>query len=300
VKRFTTQALIEAEAVRTRLGTDQVLLLVARSILVRHLARTYGDQFILKGGALLYHVHKSPRASFVDTDLATTTDEFLSTPKLAQLMTIDLGGFTLDARQDYWDPGGEVLKGDELPFSIHGFNSSLRNDTMNISVSVRKAEVLGPTGPYGYDATSLLSEEGYFYVHGLCLEELAAEKVLGWCTKPVLSKHLVDLALLARDHAQELKMEDMQSYLRQKFRSEAKSAETAGRYRHIGLTKASDLYRLFTEEKKLSQLRDNWNDELDRRVWLVKAEKDREASLADVDTVLHLVAETWNPVIAGL
>jgi len=80
-------------------------------------------------GALLYHVHNSPRASCVDTDLATTTEEFLSTPKLAQLLTADLNGFTLDARQDYWDPGGEVLKGGELPFLLDsaGYKESAKD-----------------------------------------------------------------------------------------------------------------------------------------------------------------------------
>lgn len=235
----------------------------------------------------------------MDTDLATTT-EFLNTPKLAELLTIKLDGFTLDASQEHWDPGGEVLKGDELPFAIHGFNSRHRDDTMNISVSVRNAEVLGPTGPYRYDATSLLTGDNLFEVHGLCVEEVAAEKVLGWCVKPFLSKHLVDLALLARDHGDILNMEHVQSYIREKFRSEAKADETAGRYRYLRLTKPADLYPRFADPAKLQQLRERWDDELDRRVWLVKAEKDKDPGLADAETVLRLVEETWNPVVAGL
>lgn len=61
MRRFTTQKLIDAEAARTRLGTDQILLLVARSLVIRHLASAYGDQFILKGGALLYQENVGAR-----------------------------------------------------------------------------------------------------------------------------------------------------------------------------------------------------------------------------------------------
>jgi hypothetical protein len=52
-----------------------------------------------------------------------------------------------------------------------------------MSVSIREAEVLDRREKMLYDSFDLLQGENIFYVNGLSLEELAAEKTLGWTTK---------------------------------------------------------------------------------------------------------------------
>ena len=72
---FTTSARVANYAREAGLQSRQVMMLVARCALVKHLAEQYGDRFILKGGALLYHVYGTPRVSFLDTDYAENRDE---------------------------------------------------------------------------------------------------------------------------------------------------------------------------------------------------------------------------------
>lgn|GEM_PF-4238360 len=69
---FTTSARVTNYAREAGLQSRQVMMLVARCALVKHLAEQYGDRFILKGGALRYHVYGTPRVSFLDTDYAET------------------------------------------------------------------------------------------------------------------------------------------------------------------------------------------------------------------------------------
>lgn len=65
----TDDILDEAEA-RTGLTRAQLLVLVAKSATVRHLATNpkYKNLFVLKGGTLLSNVYRSPRQSIADAD----------------------------------------------------------------------------------------------------------------------------------------------------------------------------------------------------------------------------------------
>src|ERR1017187_1049469 len=85
---LTTTELVNTYRARTGLPARQVLLLLARCALVRHLTDTYGDRFILKGGALLYHVYHAQRVSFVDTDFADIKTHVADPGEIEAAMTI--------------------------------------------------------------------------------------------------------------------------------------------------------------------------------------------------------------------
>jgi hypothetical protein len=62
---------------------------------------------------------------------------------------------------------------------------------------VRAGEWLDRDGPPLIYRDPLLATDSGFPINGLTHNELAAEKLLGWCGKP-LPKHLVDLAYRRR------------------------------------------------------------------------------------------------------
>ncbi|HZL07449.1 MAG TPA: hypothetical protein VFE45_18875, partial [Coriobacteriia bacterium] len=61
----TTDDILDAAEERTGLTRPQLLVMVAKSATVRHLAthEKYKDLFVLKGGTLLSNVYRSPRQS---------------------------------------------------------------------------------------------------------------------------------------------------------------------------------------------------------------------------------------------
>jgi predicted nucleotidyltransferase component of viral defense system len=57
----TSQDLLQRAQERTGLARNQLLLMVAKSAAVRHIAQgPHSGHFVLKGGTLLTHVYSSP------------------------------------------------------------------------------------------------------------------------------------------------------------------------------------------------------------------------------------------------
>ena len=170
------------------------MLIVGKSALVRHLATSdrYKDKFVLKGGTLLYHVYKSPRASFKDADYAYTGDDRddLTVPTLEEILTIDVDGFRLYGDEGRWTTPNEMFEG-LVPFSIEAPEVEHDRDRMKITVSVRAAEQLDLSDDPLYYEDRLLADEQIFRVNGLTRDELAAEKILAWAVRK-LAKHYVD------------------------------------------------------------------------------------------------------------
>ena len=72
---LTTEELLEEAQDSTDLTREQLLLMVAKSGLVRHLATgADAERFVLKGGTLLHHVYRSPRQSIRDADYTYVGD----------------------------------------------------------------------------------------------------------------------------------------------------------------------------------------------------------------------------------
>lgn len=67
-----------------------------------------------------------------------------------------------------------------------------RDRELKITVSVRAGERLDPPRERLFYHDPLLAHDATFEVNGLTRDELSAEKVLAWCSKP-LAKHFVDL-----------------------------------------------------------------------------------------------------------
>jgi hypothetical protein len=124
-----------------------------------------------------------------------------------------------------------------------------RSRPLKVSVSVRPGEWLDPPGsPLDYH-DALLSHENRFKVQGLSLNELAAEKILGWCSKD-LPKHLVDLAYIAREHPAGIDHELIARLVTQKFAHEG----NRGRYRALGVTRVDQLPERFTDRRRLEEV----------------------------------------------
>jgi hypothetical protein len=155
---------------------------------------------VLKGGTLLTHVYSSPRQSIQDADYLHRQAETMSAPELEQALLGDSQGITFEPAFSY-QAGREQFRGTvEFTFDDIVIRCSR---PLKVSVSVRPGEWLDPPrSPLDYH-DPLLAEHNTFKVQGLSLNELAAEKLLGWCSKD-LPKHLVDLAYIAREHPAEI------------------------------------------------------------------------------------------------
>lgn len=286
---------------RTRLGERQVLQMVARAAMVRKLNEDYPDRFWLKGGGLLYHVYKGPRASFVDTDLSepTTTGTVPDVTKALEIK--DQRGFTLLGEDGTWTGNSEILKGRRIPFTVTGYQAQVKDRLITVTVAVREAEVLDPPdGKLHFQAQTLLSEDNEFEVKGLSLEELSAEKVLGWCLKDGLYKHFSDLAQIARDHGHDLDQAKITDLIKEKFRSEREADESAGNYRRLDLVRPADLNKRFATETRLQAIRTSWRGAIDSQIWLLNEERDRGDTVADAENAIELIEGFWVPIIGGL
>ncbi|MGB1582461.1 MAG: nucleotidyl transferase AbiEii/AbiGii toxin family protein [Solirubrobacterales bacterium] len=279
------------------LPQDEVLKIVARSVVVRRLAQDYEDQYVLKGGALLFHVYNGPRASFMDTDFASTglADQNGVLDEIISDFSIDEDGFILDAADGIWKPVDEVIKGNRVPFTVKLDDATLDRERLNISISIRTAEVLDDTGPHWYDASKFLTTQG-FMVHGLSLNELAAEKIIGAALKG-LPKHVVDLALIARDKATQIDTSRVTELVRDKVRIESKQPETASLFKAKGVSRASDLAKVFLSSSDRSTMQRTWDEVIVNQVWLNDDELQRTDSLERLDTVMEHVDEFWLPVV---
>jgi hypothetical protein len=82
----------------------QLLLMVAKSAAIRHIATNHADKFVLKGGSLLTHVYGSPRQSIADADYYHLDAKTVTTVDLEHAFTVADDGFVLDAEFRYRDP----------------------------------------------------------------------------------------------------------------------------------------------------------------------------------------------------
>jgi len=253
----TTEDILDAAERRTGLTRAQLLVLVAKSATVRHLAthQKYRELFVLKGGTLLANVYRSPRQSIADADYTYLDPENLKVPELEKALAADGEyGFYLYPEEGRWSYENEMFDG-KNPFSMDGIRMSrrARDRELKVTVSVRPGEWLDRGGPQLIYQDPLLATDNSFPINGLTRDELAAEKLLGWCGKP-LSKHLVDLAYLAREHHEHIDRENVAKLVVQKFEKE----KAARRYRDAGIGSPRDLRSAFVRDEKLKGLREDW------------------------------------------
>jgi predicted nucleotidyltransferase component of viral defense system len=297
----TTEEILEAAEERTGLGRAALLVLVAKSATVRHLAThpKYKKLFVLKGGTLLSNVYRSPRQSIADADYTYLDPENLTSPDLEEALTTKGEyGFDLypeDGRISY---ANELFEG-KTPFSMEGISMShrARDRELKLTVSVRPGEWLDPPGgPLVYH-DELLAIDTRFEINGLTLNELAAEKILGWCSKP-LPKHFVDLSYLAREHAAAINHERVAELIRQKFDKEG----GARRYRDAGIRRPADLASSFASDGKLRALGADWERFTEAELLVLPSERarDPEVTLTRRENVERLAVEFWGETLSLL
>jgi predicted nucleotidyltransferase component of viral defense system len=290
----TTDDILEAAEKRTGLTRGQLLVLVAKSATVRHLAtqEKYKDLFVLKGGTLLSNVYRSPRQSIADADYTYLDPENLKVPQLEEALAVDGEyGFYLYPEDGRWSYQNEMFDG-KSPFSMDGIRMSRRprDRELKVTVSVRAGEWLDRGGPTLIYRDPLLAIDSSFPINGLTRNELAAEKLLGWCGKP-LSKHLVDLAYLAREHNEHISHEKVAGLVVEKFEKE----KGARRYRDAGIRSPADLVPAFTKEDKLGDLRNDWERFSTTELLFLPGElgEDVHATLMKVENVERQAIEFW-------
>jgi predicted nucleotidyltransferase component of viral defense system len=296
--RVTTEEILDAEEQRTGLTRAQLLVLAAKSATVRHLATApeYRDLFVLKGGTLLSNVYKSPRQSIADADYTYLDPANLTIPGLEAALAVDGDyGFELRPEDGRINVENDIFNA-RVPFSIEGIRMSKRpqDRKLKVTVSVRPGEWLDRDGPALIYHDRLLADENTFRVNGLTRNELAAEKLLGWCSKP-LPKHLVDLAYLAREHREYIDHEAVASLAIRKFEHEKRAA----RYRDAGISRVADLVAVFASPAKLRDFRADWERFASTELLVLPDEHAQfeEMTLLSADNVERLATECWQATL---
>ncbi len=280
----------------TGLTREQLLLVVAKSALVRHLATGPDkDRFVLKGGTLLAHAYKSPRQSVRDADYSYIEPTLPTVPDLIEMLRVPgTNGFHLDPAEARWTTGTDIYEAKGMKFSIQDITIARRGrgNALDISVSVRSGECLDDPVPLVYTDT-MLAGESRFPVMGLSLEELGAEKVLGWASKDQ-SRHYIDLAYIARDYRKSFDPDKAATLICEKFARERHS----GRYRRI--RNVGELANAFSAPARIKLISDSWGDHLGTQILFLPEEDERaEGSLADFANVERYVNEVWVPILRG-
>jgi hypothetical protein len=275
------------------LTREQCLIIVARSAVIRHLAThlTHKDNFVLKGGALLHHVYTSPRFSVKDADFIHLNPEELDLTKVTDALTIrdEATGFLLEAEDGRWTTENEIYDGQQIPFSIEGqVEVKLEEGNMAISVCVRRGERLDENAEPLLYTDAMLAGQKTFEVQGLTRDELAAEKILGWCSKELMPKHYVDLGILARDHSEHLNLELVADLVRRKFEFE----KGARRYRDANISDLRAVRREFFSPTKIDQVAVGWEETLQNEV-VLSSEEDGPGSFVAWERVVAVVEEFW-------
>ncbi len=293
----TTDELLDDAEARTGLARGQLLMLVAKSATVRHLAchPDYRDLFVLKGGTLLSNVYLSPRQSIKDADYTYLDPQTLRAPELERALTIHGEyGFHL-APEEAFSFDREMFDG-EPSFSMDGIALGLRGKDreLKITVSVRAGERLDPPTEKLFYHDPLLACDNTFEVNGLTRDELSAEKILGWCSKP-LSKHFVDLAYLAREHHEHIDRANVADLVRRKFKAEGRSR----RYTAIGIRRPADLARSFADASKLRDLSESWERLVGTELLFLPSERAKPSAhtLTDHQNVQRICLEFWHPTL---
>lgn len=294
---ITTTELLDAAEERTGLLRGQILTMVAKSAAVRHVAASEdGRKFVLKGGTLLTHVYRSPRQSIADADYLHL-DRDVGTDEVEQALQVREGNFTMTTDMRF-DDARSAFEG-KGTFRFEDIHVQSRRDReLKITVSIRRGERLDePDKPLIYQDPTL-TEPCLFAVEGLTVNELSAEKLLGWCSKD-LPKHLVDLAYVARALGEEVDHDRVAELVREKFDLEGRGS----RYLSVGIKSARDLPRRFRDRERLRELlHDDWGRLGAEEIYFLPAEQSRspELSLLDPANVERLALEFWEPTLAQL
>jgi len=285
----TSQDLLQRAQERTGLARNQLLLMVAKSAAVRHIAQgPHSEHFVLKGGTLLTHVYSSPRQSIQDADYLHRQAETVTGPELEQALLGDAKGITFDPAFSF-DAGQEQFRG-TVEFTFDDIVIR-RSRPLKVSVSVRPGEWLDPPVSLLSYHDPVLAEDSTFEIQGLSLNELAAEKLLGWCSKD-LAKHLVDLAYIAREHPAAIDHELVARLVTKKFAHEGRR----GRYRALGITRVTQLPGCFTDPRRLDEVmhRQGLND-----LFFALAERQRpeEETLTNTANIERLALSFWKSTL---
>jgi predicted nucleotidyltransferase component of viral defense system len=293
----TTEELLDDAEARTGLARGQLLMMVAKSATVRHLAchTDYRDLFVLKGGTLLSNVYRSPRQSVKDADYTSLDPQTLLAPEIEQALSIDGEyGFHL-APQEVFSFDRDMFAGD-APFSMDGIVLELRgrDRELKITVSVRAGERLDPPKDRLFYHDPLLARDQTFEVNGLTRDELSAEKILAWCSKP-LAKHFVDLAYVAREHHEHIDRDKVADLVRRKFNVEGRSR----RYAAVGIRRPADLVRTFADTDKLRSLREDWEQLVGSELLFLPSERAKPPAqtLTNSQNVERICLEFWQPTL---
>jgi hypothetical protein len=194
-----------------------------------------------------------------------------------------------------WSYDNEMFEG-KSPFTMEGIRMSRRprDHGLKVTVSVRPGEWLDRCGPQLIYHDPLLAADNSFAINGLTRDELAAEKMLGWCSKP-LPKHLVDLAYLARKHHEHIDHENVAGLVKRKFSEES----GAWRYRDSGIRSTADLVARFARQDKLQELRADWERFSTTELLLLPGEvaEDQSVTLVKVENVERQAIEFWQPTL---
>jgi predicted nucleotidyltransferase component of viral defense system len=288
----TSQELIECAAEHTGLARNQLLLIVAKSAAVRHIARgPYRDQFVLKGGTLLTHVYQSPRQSIQDADYLHRQPETVTAPELERALLGDADGVVFEPAFSYQADRDQFRGTVEFTFDDIVIR---RSRPLKISVSVRPGEWLDPpAAPLDYH-DPLLSGESTFEVQGLSLNELAAEKLLGWCSKD-LPKHLVDLAYIAREHPASIDHQLVARLVTEKFAHEGHR----GRYRTLGIASVGQLPERFADRRRLDEVMHRRGLE-DLFFSLAEQQRAADQTLTSTTNIERLTRDFWKSTLTLL
>jgi len=111
----TTEEILDVAEQRTGLTRPQLLVLVAKSATVRHLAthEKYKNLFVLKGGTLLSSVYRSPRQSIADADYTYLDPENLKVPNLEEALAANGERVRGAVRAAWWTVLGGKHRGSE-------------------------------------------------------------------------------------------------------------------------------------------------------------------------------------------
>lgn len=294
---ITTTELLDAAEQRTGLLRGQILTMVAKSAAVRHVAQSdAGKNFVLKGGTLLTHVYKSPRQSIADADYLHL-DADVMTDEVESALQVDEGNFTMTTEMRF-DDARSAFEG-KGTFRFEDIHIRRPRDReLKITVSIRKGERLDePNEPLIYHDPTLTAPS-FFAVEGLSVDELSAEKLLGWCSKD-LAKHFVDLAYVARSLGEKVDHDRVAELVKKKFALEGDSF----RYRSVGVSSPEDLAGRFVDQERLrGLLHEDWGRLSSEEIYFLQAEEAQppDQRLLDSANVERLALEFWGATLAKL
>jgi hypothetical protein len=123
---------------------------------------------------------------------------------------------------------------------------------------------------------------------------LAAEKLLGWCSKD-LAKHLVDLAYIAREHPTAIDHELVARLVAKKFAHEGRR----GRYRALGVSRVAQLPGLFTDRRRLDEVMHRQGLD-DLFFALTERQRPEDQTLTNTANIERLALSFWKSTLEFL